>query len=89
MDRLLLLALFLTSVFEDGVQLSSILMHSDTQSRGYNSAVEWTSTRDAIIALRTTAPKLSLRTRLYVGLLGCARPRRGQRGRRTKQPDSH
>ena len=51
--------------------------------------MEWTLTRDAIIALRTTAPKLDLRTRLYVGLLGCARPRRGQRGGRTKQPDSH
>ena len=87
MNRLGLLLLILPFLMAVCVQLSSILNASGDSMSG---AVRCTLTREAILSLRAVSPELDQRTRMYVTSLGCARPRRGQRGGRAKRSaDGH
>ena len=68
---------FLFLTMEAVAQSSSTLI---TSSRDTRCAANWTLDREAILSLRTAAPKIDQHTRLRIASLECARERRGQRG---------
>ena len=79
MNRWSLLSLILLLLMAIDAQFSSTLNASSDSLRN---AVRWTLTRQAILSLRTAAPKLDRCVRIKIASLGCAGQRRRQRGGR-------